>query len=270
MHTDLDTLSLLATGDQTAATAAELDHISHCLYCTDELDRFRDVGLILRELTGREILEHPRPQVWDRVRDQLGLDPAPPSTDVLHDLRSGDVVEPRRLTVISSAAADDGPESISPRSSPNETPRSSRRHGLATLLVAAALALVLGVTGTLVVQRLLAPSYTTIATTTLDALPDWSGSTGQATLETDSEGQRWLVVSVDASRQVDGLRQVWLINKDVSAMLQVGLLSGSQERFLLPSEVNVAAYPVVDVSDEPPTDDGAHSGNSIVRGVLQL
>jgi hypothetical protein len=40
--------------------------------------------------------------------------------------------------------------------------------------------------------------------------------------------------------------------------------------FVLPENLDVGEFPVVDVSNEPIDGDPTHSGDSIVRGVLEV
>ena len=96
----------------------------------------------------------------------------------------------------------------------------------------------------------------------LNALPEWSGATGEATLEQDADGRRWLVVTMATPRPVDGLQQVWLLKRDATDMVPVGLMDESPDRRLpVPEEVDVTRFPVVDVSDEPPDGNPEHSGD---------
>jgi hypothetical protein len=132
------------------------------------------------------------------------------------------------------------------------------------------LALLAGVGGTLAWQQLRPPSETVIATAPLQALPDWSGATGQATLEQGSAGQQVLVVSMITPRPVDGMQTVWLIDRDESTMTQLGFLTAPVERFTLPPSFDIERFPVVDISVEQPDGDLGHSGHSIVRGTLDI
>ena len=50
--------------------------------------------------------------------------------------------------------------------------------------------------------------------------------TGEATLEQDADGSRWLVVTMATPRPVDGLQQVWLLKRDATDMVSVGLMAG--------------------------------------------
>ena len=150
-------------------------------------------------------------------------------------------------------------------------PRSSRgRRGLA-LLVAAAVALVLGVGLGLGLDRLLGPRQTTLWTAQLQALPQFAGSTGEALVQEDANGNRTLVIELDSPEPVDGSREVWLIDSDVTKMRSLGYLVGDSGRFNIPADLDPQQFPVVDVSKEPPADaDVRHSGTSIVRGTLNV
>jgi hypothetical protein len=61
---------------------------------------------------------------------------------------------------------------------------------------------------------------------------------------------------------------VWLIDRDVTRLVSLGVLTGSEGRFAVPPSLDLTEFPVVDVSDEPLDGDPAHSGRSIIRGLL--
>jgi hypothetical protein len=65
------------------------------------------------------------------------------------------------------------------------------------------------------------------------------------------------------------VREVWLIRSDASGLVSLGLLDGPSGRFTVPSGIDLADYPIVDVSAEPVDGEPAHSGDSIVRGELR-
>ena len=52
-------------------------------------------------------------------------------------------------------------------------------------------------------------------------------------------------------------------------VLDEGVLDGTDGVFAVPDDVDLAEYPLVDVSQEPFDDDPEHSGDSIVRGPLR-
>ncbi|WP_448630836.1 anti-sigma factor domain-containing protein [Cellulomonas soli] len=111
-----------------------------------------------------------------------------------------------------------------------------------------------------------APTVT--ASATLDPLPGWQAS-GTAVVETSRDGSRVLVVDLaDGTPDEGGFREVWLLTPDVSGLISLGTLEGSEGRFDLPDGLDLDEFSVVDVSAERFDGDPAHSGDSIVRGPL--
>ena len=102
----------------------------------------------------------------------------------------------------------------------------------------------------------------------LDAFPGWS-TAGSAVLEEDDDGERSIVVNLDAQVPSSEVREVWLIRSDASGLVSLGLLDGSSGRFVVPDGIDVDEFTLVDVSAEPIDGDPAHSGDSIVRGELR-
>jgi len=108
-------------------------------------------------------------------------------------------------------------------------------------------------------------------TAQLQALPDFAGSSGEAKVEADREGNRMLVVELDSPEPVDGARAVWLIDPDVKQMRMLGWLNDNKGSWPVPPDLDPRRFPIVDVSEEPPGDpDTRHSGVSIVRGTLNV
>jgi len=261
MHTDPEVLALVALGEREAATAEELDHIAHCDSCGRDVDELEHLTSVGRTISDHFTLETPSPEVWNRIRAQLGfqddfsseLVPAPAGTTEPTE------VTPASPTEVGAAPAIDHGSS--------HTRRRPRR--IVSLALAAVLVLLAGVGGAVVWQRLRAGD-TVVSAVPLNALPEWAGATGEATLEQDADGRRWLVVSMATPRPVDGLQEVWLLKRDATDMVSVGLMEESPDRLLVPDEVDVSQFPVVDVSDEPLDGKPEHSGDSIVRGTLDV
>ncbi|MDT0164209.1 anti-sigma factor, partial [Actinotalea sp. AC32] len=107
-----------------------------------------------------------------------------------------------------------------------------------------------------------------LAEAALDPLPGWSAE-GSARVEVADDGSRELVLTVDGG-DADGFREVWLIDRDVTKLVSLGVLEGGTGRFVLPADLDLGEYPVVDVSDEPFDGDPSHSSDSIVRGILDV
>ena len=106
-----------------------------------------------------------------------------------------------------------------------------------------------------------------VAQVPLEALPGWSAS-GDAFVEQTPDGARTLVVTVDGDTGDGGFREVWLIDRDVTRLVSLGVLDGTEGRFVIPAGLDLAEFPVVDVSEEPFDGNPGHSGDSIIRGVL--
>lgn len=265
MHTNPEVLALVALGEPDAASASELSHIEECETCGREVSELGNLTRVGRTISDHFTLETPSPQVWDRIRDQLGFsdefssDLVPPAA-----MPDGSTSTPTSPTVVATPPTD----SVTPadREHPDVPPR--RRRRVLSLVLAAVLALLAGVVGTLTWQQLRPLSETVLASTPLDALPDWTGATGEAKLEEDATGRKVLVVSMVTPRPVDGIQQVWLIDRDVAGMIPIGQLTSPVQRFPLAADVDVSRFPVVDVSVQRPDGTVQHSGNSIVRGVL--
>jgi len=147
--------------------------------------------------------------------------------------------------------------------------RSSRARRALSLALAAAIALVVGFGLGFLVDRFVQPAQTVVERAQLQALPAWPGARGEAWVERDGSGDRFLEVRVDSSRPDPGYRQVWLIDRNVKAMASMGFLNNGVGRFNIPDDLDLDQFPIVDVSAEPANDaDPAHSGDSIVRGQL--
>jgi hypothetical protein len=261
MHTDPEVLALVALGERDAATPEELDHIAHCDACGRDVDELGHLTSVGRTISDHFTLETPSPEVWNRIRAQLGF----------HDDFSSQLVPPPAGTQSPTDLADPSP-TVAGEAPTIDLSNSARRRKrrMLSLALAAALVLLAGVGGALVWQRLWQGGETVVSAVQLNALPDWAGATGEAQLEQDADGKRWLVVTMATPRPVDGLREVWLLKRDATAMVSVGTMGESPDRLPVPDTVDVQEFPVVDVSDEPPDGVPTHSGDSIVRGTLDV
>lgn len=111
---------------------------------------------------------------------------------------------------------------------------------------------------------------TVVATTaiTSDGLPVVAADGGEARL-VEANGRLELELDVPDLPSADGFYEVWIIDSDVDGMFSLGVVDGDG-RYVLPSGVDPADFPVVDVSVEPRDGDPTHSGQSILRGTLDL
>lgn len=249
LHVDDDTLALLALGEH-AASGDELAHVAGCTRCTGEVDALRGVADLARE-SGPSTLVAPPPAVWQRVAAELDLG------ERAHAAARGDV----RVAERGEPAAA-GPDLAT------VTPLASRRRPRsAWLAVAAATGLVVGGAGATAWWQNRPAVTTVLASAVLEPLPGWA-ETGTAQVRTAADGSRTLVVDLDGAPAADGLLEVWLVKPDVSGLVSLGMLDGTSGEFAVPAGVDLAEFPVVDVSDEPLDGEPAHSGVSVVRGAL--
>src|SRR5215212_4511189 len=299
MHPSPDVLALLALGEK-AGTAEERIHVDSCPVCLAEVAEFVRVAAVGRSATGADQLQAPPPEVWRAVRSELGLtgDTAAlglsaPASDVSEgpdvsdgpgasegpDASEGSGVSDGRMQDVSRDVRPPDMEGSSPDSAASAVssaavPDSGRRRGsrgrrVLSLALAAAIALVVGFGLGFLVDRFVQPAQTVVERAQLQALPGWPGARGEAWVERDGSGDRFLEVRVDSSRPDPGYRQVWLIDRNVKAMASMGFLNNGVGRFNIPDDLDLNQFPIVDVSAEPANDeDPARSGDSIVRGQL--
>ncbi|WP_298942119.1 anti-sigma factor [uncultured Microbacterium sp.] len=147
----------------------------------------------------------PGDHVWDAIAAEVAAD---------HHTHA-------RTTVSASTAS----------SQPHHAPRQRRRTPLA-LVVSALTAAAAAVAITLVIMI---PRPVGIATASLDAFPDHPGARGTAELEREPNGTERVRVELDATVPADGLREVWLLTEDGTALVSLGVLDGSVGSFTLPS-----------------------------------
>ena len=228
-HVDPDDLALLALGEDPDGVAA--GHVAACEQCQGELDALRAVVRQVRTLEPEDTPVAPPPRVWEAVVAAFGSDAVAP------------------------------PRAVQP------TGRLVGRSR--TLLVAAAATLVgivLGAGLTALLTDNDDAGGRVVARTRLAALPDHSGSGVASVVGTGSA--RVLELDVTGLTRGSGFYEVWLLDADAQRLVSLGLLDGSTGRFPLPPQIDVARFPVVDVSLEPADGNPAHSGDSVVRGTL--
>ncbi|MFD1211484.1 anti-sigma factor [Arthrobacter sp. GCM10027362] len=241
-HLDPELLSLLALDDG-VGTDAERDHLRSCTACRTEYEELRRTVGVARARPQQQALQAPGPQVWAAIHRELGLDKSlaeDPLGGTVRDIRS---------------AAQHRPGAGRPGRPPRR---------LWLLAAAAALVLVLGI-GWLVSRQTAVPAP--VAAARLEPLKQFSATGSAEVLQTGSG--RELVVRLSAD-QATGYQEVWLIKPDLSGLVSLGVLESTTGTFAIPPGLNLADYPIVDVSDEPLDGKPAHSGVSIVRGRLDV
>lgn len=239
-HVPPEQLALIALGEP--ANTVESEHLSACAACASELAALVDTVRLGRDAASVR-LEAPSPAVWDRIRVELG---------------TGGIVQPIRPI---------------PQPEPEEDELGERRPRAArwwitAVAAAACIGLIAALVGGLWFQAAPREPGVVIAQAALQAFPAWPSANGRAEVD-DTDGSRELIVHVDGADTAGYTREVWLIAADASRLVSLGVLTGTDGRFPIPAGVNLAEYPLVDVSAEPDGDDDpGHSGDSIVRGEL--
>jgi hypothetical protein len=278
-HCDPDLLALLALGEG-AAGPADDEHLRSCPDCRDALADLRRVVATGRAVEPGDALEAPPPTVWAGIRDELGLtgpdpaavEPAPPPAEPAGPDGSHWPAGPPGAPTPAAPTRHAGADLRAPDPRGLDRRRRDRRLPRPWLLAAAAVAgLGLGAAATLaLVDRFAGTGGDVVATARLEPLPQWD-ATGSAALVVEPGGARRLDVDLTAGgdpADPGGFHEVWLLTTDVSGLVSLGVLDGATGSFPIPAGLDLAQFPVVDVSLEPLDGDPAHSGDSVVRGSL--
>jgi len=299
-HPDPDDLTMLALGEQ--IDIAVEGHLDRCEQCRAEVDAMR-MTVELAELSNYgEATRQPGEHIWDAIVAELGVDAAPRTngsaqagTDHVIGLDSEIVADGqfRSDTVPGTGPPDSSPPvnlrpvpdtgrdsteereaagALAPgtgadsRTSPVAPRRWSRWVApLAALIVGAALG-----AGALVLAQNRSDSVIIDATAPLTAVPKGPvagrpGQLGQAELVSTNQGQQVRVTAPALPSMPGTSYEVWLFDGH-GGMVSLGSLDDNQGQFTVPSDINTQEYRTVDVSDEPPDGNPAHSGISMVRG----
>lgn len=261
-HVDPDVLALVALGEP--ADDATRAHLADCERCRAEVEELTVVVVHGRAVTPADALVAPPAAVWAGIRTQLAL---------AEDLEPDGTVPAGRRGAEGGAGADERAARGTGRSGSGRSgsgPALSGRGRRAPWIAAAAAAgVVVGGAGGALWAGRDVPSAepAVIAQAALDPLPGWD-ATGAATVEENPDGTRELVVTLEGGAGDDGFHEVWLIDREVTRLVSLGVLEGSEGRFTVPAGLDLADFAVVDVSEEPFDGDPAHSGDSIIRGIL--
>lgn len=252
-HLDDELLSLLALGERTA-TAEERRHLARCPGCGELLGALQRTVFAATVSPRQVTLETPGSHNWEAIHQALGLSPS----------LAGDPLGAHTAT--SGPAGQQRPPS---RGAPRRMP----------WILGIAAGILLGAAGAWTALSILgpakppaaapaspAPTAAVVAEAALAPLAGHSAS-GSAVVERLADGTRQLVVSLPEEK-LQGFREVWVGSADLSRMVSLGVLGETRQAFVLPGGLNLADYPVLDISNEPYDGDPAHSADSIARGRL--
>ena len=241
-HCDPDVLDQAAMGTLPLSDS-DRAHVAECEECTETLTALGHVVAIARGAAGMELVEPP-PSVWQGITAQVSRAETPAA----------------QATVVSLPG------------------RSRTRRGWARwtpLAVAAAVGLVIGgvLTGVVTSNREpVAPTPTVVASADLTPLPGQPvdpGAAGSAVIKR-VDGKDVLVLDTTGLPRTGGFYEVWLMDPTTAGLISLGSVGyGDQQTSLvLPANVRLDQFSVVDISDEPMDGNPAHSTVSVLRGKL--
>ncbi len=279
-HPEPEDLALAALGEP--LDGATSDHLESCETCRAEVASFTTAVFVGRAVAadGSVTLVAPPVQVWSRIREELGLSADLEPGEVLTGAAAEQVVDPG-VTAEPAAAepAAAGPVARAPeataevhvlRDRSRRTSGGSTRRPIARwIAVAAAAGVVVGGGGATLWAGRGSPAPAVVEAAALDALPGWTGASGKATVEVSADGSRHLVVTLGGAKAESGYHEVWLIDTGVTKLVSIGVLDGATGSFDLPPGLDLGQFPVVDISEEHFDGNPTHSGDSIVRGILE-
>lgn len=278
-HLDAELLSLMALGEP-LGTDTDADHLASCQECSETLRGLQHaVHIATLDPSGIK-LEEPGSQNWTAIHQALGLSPAL-AANPLSQRPAGPPVAPVRPA--NRQATDEAPPQHVDKAEAAPAPLrpgTKERYARPGLWISVAAAgIVLGTAAGWTAAGVLghsgspAPSATqsgpasiVLAQTSLVPLPTHNGS-GEAQVQQLPDGTRQLTITL-SNDHVAGFRGVWVGTTDLSKMVSLGVLANESGTFSIPAGVDLAQYPIVDISDQPYNGDPAHSADSIARGKL--
>lgn len=258
-HPAPDQLSAAAAGD--AVPDAVTEHFATCMRCRDDVDA---LARLLAALAQPVALEDPPADVWDRIRGEIGGDLSDAPSEA--DLPSQD--HPSVTTGRSHIAA------------PHDELKDRRRRKprWAITAVAAAVGIVLGAGGAALVGAILGgpedpetpepPPVATIGEAVLDPTTKDSVQGTARMISSDADGDQ-LVVSVSDLPE-KGYFEVWLRDEDASRLISLGTVTSTTTTLPVPQGVDLARFPIVDVSQEDFDGDPSHSGVTVAAGPMAV
>jgi Anti-sigma-K factor rskA len=250
-HLNAELLAGHALGQTDELDAEQLKHVASCPKCRAELDQLHRIVELGQEGPGPDSPPIPDQAMWRNIAAELSI---------------GQVTGPTPGPAAEAESAAESPQ----QTAPPQGRRGLRRSAVA---LAAAVGLIAGVGGTVLVDALGAPEGQVVASTTLNPLP---GQVGQGTAELVREGettQLRVAVTGAGPPPAEEYREVWLINTDGERMYSLGVLPvGGTGAYVVPAGLDdsLDGFTIVDVSLEPYDGNAAHSLRSQVRGSLPV
>ncbi len=229
-------------------------HLASCGACRSEvsgMERVRDL-LALPELVAAGPAVAPPPRVWEAIATAAGISAA---TDI-----SAAPVEAPPAPSSSDHASRNAPTGV-------VIPFRSRRRPVLLATAAVLTGAVVGAGAVALVQQPGADGES-ITTVALAPLPDADAS-GVADVVVRKDGSRVLQLDLDAPGLEGSYYEVWLIDRSVEGMFPLGVVAPGTQTVELPPGLDLAEFPLVDISVEPLDGDPTHSGVSVARGEIE-
>jgi anti-sigma-K factor RskA len=230
-HLSADRLAALATDPTVEPEPSEVEHLSRCRACHDDVTELGALAHDVREVQP-STLRAPHPDVWAAISQEVQ-----PAAPVGWRRRWLPVAVAAAAGLVVGIAGTLGVQALGPDGGDGGGPGG----------------------GTSVV-----------ASVDLSALPGESGE-GTAELVRAQDSLMLRVHAALQPSPTDDYHEVWLINADGRRMYSLGVLpsSGDADYWLpTPLDGRLDGYSTVDISLEPDDGDTAHSRHSLVRGTL--
>jgi hypothetical protein len=260
-HCTPETLALAALREPLPDDdAAHLDQCPACRTEVTTLQRSVD-ALAVPEFAAAVAPVAPPPAVWGAIAAATGVTAAPRPEHVAASATPATPV----------AAVPDAPAEApaAPAAAPEPGVVRELRPRRSRVLLAVAASLAAGIAiGAGTVALVTRDGSDAVVAADLEPL-DERGASGDAAVLASQDGDR-LRVELDAPDTDDGYYEVWLLEPAAQRMVQVGVVRGGTTTLALPEGIDLAEYPIVDVSLEPLDGDPTHSGDSVARGELEL
>ncbi|QCU79063.1 hypothetical protein E7744_13675 [Citricoccus sp. SGAir0253] len=258
-HLTEDDLASIATG--AAPGAAVAAHLLACPPCREDLARTERA---VAALAAPVELHEPPAGLWEAIERDLGT--AFPDPSPLRPLPGDDRPAPRPGGAGAAGPEEGGSVSFLPRANRRRWP---------VIAAAAAAGLVVGAAGAALVTAALTGDDGGNGT------PQGPVAVGEAVLdpvtaadvagraEMVSEPDGGLRLTVDVSKLPEsGYYEVWLRDEEASRLISLGTVTATTTTLPVPSGVDLARFPVVDVSQEDFDGNPAHSGVTLAAGPM--
>jgi hypothetical protein len=240
-HCTPEQLALAALREPLPAENAA--HLASCALCTSEVASLRRAvdAVAVPQLAAPDTPVPPPPHVWEAIAATTGVSVGP-----------------------GSAVPQEGGRTPAAE----VLPFRSRRRPLLLVAASVVIGAVVGAGAVAVLRGGDSEDVRAVETVALDPLAD-NDASGSAEVVVRDDGSRALEVKLTAPTLDDGYYEVWLIEPSITDMVPLGIARPGTQTFELPADLDLAEFPLVDVSQEPLDGNPLHSGVSVARGQLE-